>query len=400
MASIKIKFKPSTIENREGTVYYQIIHERRVRQLFTRYHIFEPEWDSERAAVIIGTDISRSMFIRSVRERIRWDMERLAMIVRRLEDCAIPYTSDDIITEFQQYAEEYSLFNYMEAVMLKLRHNGRVRTAETYRSTLSSFKKFREYEDIMLHELSSELMESYEGWLYNIGVSANTVSFYMRVLRAVYNRAVDDGKIENRRPFRHVYTGIGKTVKRALPLAVIRQIKELDLMLMPALDFARDMFVLSFMLRGMSFVDMAYLKKSDLVNGCLTYRRRKTGQLLLIEWTNEMQQILDKYPPNKSDYLLPIITGSEGDARIIYRNAGSRVNYALKHIARMVGVKIPLTLYVARHSWASAARTKGVPVGVISEGMGHNSESTTQIYLASLDMSEVNKANKLILASL
>lgn len=400
MASIKIKFKPSTIENREGTVYYQIIHERRVRQLFTRYHIFEPEWDSERSAVIIGTDISRSMFIRSVRERIRWDMERLAMIVRRLEDCAIPYTSDDIITEFQQYAEEYSLFNYMEAVMLKLRHNGRVRTAETYRSTLSSFKKFREYEDIMLHELSSELMESYEGWLYNIGVSANTVSFYMRVLRAVYNRAVDDGKIENRRPFRHVYTGIGKTVKRALPLAVIRQIKELDLMLMPALDFARDMFVLSFMLRGMSFVDMAYLKKSDLVNGCLTYRRRKTGQLLLIEWTNEMQQILDKYPPNKSDYLLPIIKGCEGDARIIYRNAGSRVNYALKHIARMVGVKIPLTLYVARHSWASAARTKGVPVGVISEGMGHNSESTTQIYLASLDMSEVNKANKLILASL
>lgn len=66
----------------------------------------------------------------------------------------------------------------------------------------------------------------------------------------------------------------------------------------------------------------------------------------------------------------------------------------------MVGIKIPLTMYVARHSWASAAKSKGIPLSVISEGMGHDSEATTQIYLASLDTAIVDKANSLIISSL
>ena len=150
----------------------------------------------------------------------------------------------------------------------------------------------------------------------------------------------------------------------------------------------------------MSFIDMAYLRKSDLTNGYITYRRRKTGQRLTIAWTKEMQAILDKYPENKSDYLLPVIRTPGINDRWAYRNVGYNINYGLKAIARMVGVTMPLTLYVARHSWASAAKAKGVPLSVISEGMGHDSESTTQIYLASLDASVVDRANSLILSSL
>ncbi len=86
--------------------------------------------------------------------------------------------------------------------------------------------------------------------------------------------------------------------------------------------------------------------------------------------------------------------------RYAYRNTAYNINHNLKRIAEMVGVTIPLTLYVARHSWASAAKTKGIPVSVISEGMGHDSEATTQIYLASLDTSVVDRANSLILKSL
>lgn len=168
----------------------------------------------------------------------------------------------------------------------------------------------------------------------------------------------------------------------------------------PSLDFARDMFLMSFYLRGMSFIDMAFLKKSDLKNGYVTYRRRKTGQQLVIEWTKEMQMILDKYPENASDYLLPIIRNPATNERCTYRNAGYNINHNLKRIAGMIGVSIPLTLYVARHSWASAAKAKGIPLSVISEGMGHDSEATTQIYLASLDTSVVDKANSLILKSL
>ena len=152
----------------------------------------------------------------------------------------------------------------------------------------------------------------------------------------------------------------------------------------PSLDFARDMFLFSFYTRGMSFVDMAYLKKTDLQNGILTYRRRKTGQELSIKWEKCMAEIIAKYPENKTDFF----------------NALHLVNYHLKDLSEMLQLQRPLTMYVARHSWASAAKAKNVPLSVISEGMGHDSEATTQIYLASLETSVVDKANKMILGLL
>lgn len=400
MASIKVKFRPSTVANLEGTIYYQIIHERKVRQLLSDYKVFTTEWDESRSMVTTTQKSDRKSFILSIRERIRWDVERLTKIERKLDANGLTYTADDIIDEFNRYAHEYSLFNFMESVIAKLKQNGKVRTSETYKSTLNSIKKFREDEDVMLDCLTSEIMEAYEAWHHKRGVAPNTISFYIRILRAVYNRAVEDEIIENRNPFRHVYTGVDKTVKRALPLVVIKKIKLLDLSLTPSLDFARDMFLMSFYLRGMSFIDMAFLKKSDLKNGYVTYRRRKTNQQLIIEWTNEMQMILDKYPENASDYLLPIIRNPGTNERCTYLNMGYNINHNLKGIADMVGVQIPLTLYVARHSWASAAKAKGIPLSVISEGMGHDSEATTQIYLASLDISVVDKANSMILKSL
>lgn len=397
MASIKVKFRPSTVADHEGTIYYQIIHERKVRQLLSDYKVFPSEWDESRSMVTTTQKSERKAFILSIRERIRWDVERLNKIDKKLDANGLTYTADDVIDEFNRYTNEYSLFNFMESIIVRLKQNGKVRTSETYKSALSSFKKFRQDEDIMLDCLTSEIMEAYEAWHKNRGVAPNTISFYTRILRAVYNRAVDDDIIENRNPFKHVYTGVDKTVKRALPLPVIKKIKALDLSLNPSLDYARDMFLISFYLRGMSFIDMAFLKKSDLKNGHVTYRRRKTGQQLIIEWTKEMQMILDKYPENATDYLLPIIKNPGTNERCTYRNMGYNINHNLKKIAKMVGVQIPLTLYVARHSWASAAKAKGIPLSVISEGMGHDSEATTQIYLANLATSVVDRANSIIL---
>ncbi len=400
MASIKVKFRPSTVTDHEGTIYYQIIHERKQSQFFSNYHLFPSEWDDKHKMIVNNPRADRKSFIMSIRDRVRWDMERLVKIIRKLEDNGIEFTADDIILEFNRYAEKYSLFNFMENIIIRLRQNGRFRTSETYRVALNSFKKFRQGEDIMLDSITSEVMEAYEYWQRQRGISSNTISFYFRILRATYNRALDEEIIENRNPFRRVYTGIDKTVKRALPLRQIKKIKALDLSLTPELDHARDMFMMSFMLRGMSFIDMSYLRKTDLAQGYISYRRRKTGQLLIIRWTREMQQILDKYPENDSEYLLPIIRTSGVNERNVYRNVGYNINHNLKRIARMVGITIPLTLYVARHSWASIAKSKGVPLAVISEGMGHENEMTTRIYLASLETSAVDEANSLILSSL
>ncbi len=400
MASIKVKYRPSTIADHEGAIYYQIIHERKVRQLNTEYHVMPDEWDENRSMVTTKQSSERKSFILSVRERIRWDVERLTKIDKRLDAEGLSYTADDVIDEFRRYASEYSLFNFMESLIIKFKQHGKTRTSETYTAALNSFKKFREDEDIMLDCMTSEIMEAYEAWHKQRGNSPNTISFYTRILRAVYHRAVEDDIIENRNPFRHVYTGVDKTIKRALPLPSIKKIKALDLSLSPPLDYARDMFLMSFYLRGMSFIDMAYLKKTDLKNGSIVYRRRKTGQQLTIAWAPEMQAILDKYPDNPTQYLLPIIKTDGINERCAYRNIGYNINHNLKKIADLVRINIPLTMYVARHSWASAAKAKGIPLSVISEGMGHDSEATTQIYLASLDTSVVDKANSLILKSL
>lgn len=400
MASIKVKFRSSSVADHAGTLYYQIIHERKQRQLFTDYHVFPSEWDESRSMVTPSRTDERRSLIRSIRERIRWDIDRLIRIIRKLEVGGIAYSADDIVDEFNRYADEYSLFNFMESQIVKLKHNGKIRTAETYAAALNSFRKFRKDEDIMLDCITTEVMEAYEAWHQQRGVAQNTISFYIRILRAAYNRAVDQDIIEDRNPFRHVYTGVDKTVKRALPLSVIREIKSLDLTLLPALDFARDMFMMSFMLRGMSFIDMAYLRKSDLSNGYVTYRRRKTGQQLTIKWTTDMQKILDKYPENPTAYLLPILRTPGTNERYTYRNVGYSINHNFKAIAKEIGITIPLTMYVARHSWASAAKAKGIPLSIISEGMGHDSETTTRIYLASLDISAIDKANSIILSSL
>ena len=397
MTSIKVKFRPSTVDGKEGGLYFQIIHNRVVRQLNTDYKVFADEWDAESESIVINGN--RSNLMLGIQERLAWDLARLEKVVRTLETERRRFTADDVITMFHKLTKESSLFTFMHGVIAQLKQLGKVRTSETYTATLKNFMAFRENQDVPLDGISSDLMLLYEAYLKARGVRMNTISFYMRNLRAVYNRAVEKGLTQQNNPFRHVYTGVDKTVKRAIPIKAIKALKELDLSMKPSLDFARDMFLFSFYTRGMSFVDMAYLKKTDLQNGILTYRRRKTGQELSIKWEKCMAEIIAKYPENKTDFFLPIIT-KQGNERKQYDNALHLVNYHLKDLSEMLQLQRPLTMYVARHSWASAAKAKNVPLSVISEGMGHDSEATTQIYLASLETSVVDKANKMILGLL
>ena len=394
MASIKIKFRPSTVEGKEGGLYFQIIQNRVIRQMNTDYKIYAYEWDAEIESVVVSG--ARANILCSIRERMEWDLSRFERIVRQLEQERRKYTADDVITLFHKVTKETSLFSFMHSVIIQLRQLGKIRTSETYTATLKSFMEFREEHDVPLDGVNSDLMLLYEAHLKAKGVRMNTISFYMRMLRAVYNRAVEKELTPQKYPFRHVYTGVDKTVRRAVPVKVIKALKELNLSMKSSLDFARDMFMFSFYTRGMSFVDMAYLKKTDLQNGILTYCRRKTGQRLTVKWEKCMEEIIKKYPSNSSTYLLPIIK-EQGNERKQYDNALHLVNYRLKDLSGMLKLQRPLTMYVARHSWASVAKVRNVPLSVISEGMGHDSEKTTQIYLASLEASVVDKANKMIL---
>lgn len=274
---------------------------------------------------------------------------------------------------------------------------GKIRSAEIYSSVLNRFLLFRNGKELSLRRIDSSLIREYEAHLKVKGLCPNTVSFHMRTLCTIYNRAVEKGLTKQRSPFRHVYTGTCKTVKRAVGRESIRQIRDIDLQESPSQDFARDMFLFSFYTRGMSFVDMAYLKKKDLQNDILTYRRQKTGQQMQIHWEKQMQEILNKYDTGGTSYLLPIIRDTDKNIRRQYQTVSHRINRQLKDLGKKLGFSIPLTMYVARHSWASIAHSRNIPISVISKGMGHDSELTTQIYLTSLNTSEVDKANRKVI---
>ncbi|MDE6410630.1 MAG: site-specific integrase [Muribaculaceae bacterium] len=401
MASIKVKFRRSSVPDSAGTVYYQIIHKRIVRQLTTSFNIFPNEWDDKKGSVISNFHSSRYEIVKAIQNNILWDIKLLGQVfdtlITKRSDCS----TDDWASEFLCRKKRSSLFNFLNETITKLQKLGKARTAETYSAALASFRKFRKDEDILLHDIDSDIMEKYQAHLSLNGLTPNTISFYMRILRATYNRAVESGLIEQASPFRRVYTGVAKTVKRAISLRAVKAIKMLDLSQKPTLEFARDMFLFSFYTRGMSFVDIAYLKKSDFNNGTISYRRKKTGQLLHVACEKSVMLLIERYQAEvDSPYLLSIITKPDKDTRKQYHAKMYAINKSLKEVARLAKVDVPLTLYVARHSWASIAHIQNIPVSIISESMGHESEATTQIYLASLDVSAVNKANSQIIEAL
>lgn len=164
MASIKVKFRPSTNENKEGTIYYQIIQNRVIRQLKTDYRLFMHEWNEEESS-IIATNNRRQNYIQSIEKRIDWDIKRLQSIIKQLENKRVKYTTDDIISTFQKPANEQSLFNFMQGIIAQLRQMGKQCTLETYRCTLKSFMQFREDKDVLLADIDSDLMLMYEAYL-------------------------------------------------------------------------------------------------------------------------------------------------------------------------------------------------------------------------------------------
>ena len=245
MASVKVKLRPSTVNGREGTLYYQIIHNRVVRQINTEYKLFVSEWDCHSETVVLhhlSPEQERNNYLLSISSRIRWDKDRLNKIIHTLSQ-SDTFMTDDIVVRFREGRQEQSFNDYICQQIARLKRLGKIRTSETYTAALRSFSGFMNDKEVLFDQLNADLIAEYEAYLKGRGNSPNTVSFYMRILKAVYNRAVEDRLTEQRHPFKSVYTGVEKTMKRALSLNDIRCIKGLDLSLKSNLDYARDMFL-------------------------------------------------------------------------------------------------------------------------------------------------------------
>lgn len=290
---------------------------------------------------------------------------------------------------------------FIEEQIKQLREEHRFGTANNYEKTMRSLESFVRNKKLTFTNFNEQLIADYNAYLISKGLMRNSISFYMRNLRAIYNKAVKQKIVKKKELFSEVYTGIDKTRKRAVDERLISKLYNLKLDNNDVLSLTRDIFIFSYCMRGMSFVDIAYLKKTDISNGVISYCRRKTGQLMNVRIESCMQRIINKYKENASEYIFPIIKSDDkGEAYKQYRSGINIYNRNLGILSDMIGSGCKLSSYTARHSWATAARKHDVPISVISAGMGHSSETTTQIYLKSIEDDVVDRANAEIINKL
>lgn len=288
--------------------------------------------------------------------------------------------------------------DYYQHQIQETRKEGRFSTAANYQTALRSFLRFLDGKPLRLNELTPALVSQYERWLKSTHISMNTISCYLRSLRAVYNKAVEEKRVTDLQPFEEVYTGYPSTDKRSLRIEDIRKLQELPLASHNSLQLVRDLFLFCLFACGIPFVDMAFLRKSQIDDeGYLTYRRRKTNQQIHLKLPPCALEIVHRYRTDDTDYVFPILTRTQPEeAYRQYREQLRTYNRRLKELGRLAGITHKLTSYVSRHSWASLAYEQNADVSVISKGLGHTSSRTTQIYIKGIDDTRLEEANQKI----
>ena len=288
----------------------------------------------------------------------------------------------------------------------RLRKEGRHSTAHVYKNALFSFSKFCGTSNVSFRQITRERLRRYGQYLYECGLKPNTISTYMRMLRSIYNRGVDMHQAPYVHGlFRDVFTGVDTRQKKAIPIGELHMLLNKD----PQSEKLRRTQAIAnllFQFCGMPFSDLAHLEKSNLERGLLKYNRTKTGTPMSIEVLESAQDAIgglynksDARSSGYPDYLFRILSGAykrnEEGAYREYQSALRRFNNELKSLSRKLRLHSPVTSYTLRHSWATTAKYRGVPIEMISESLGHKSIKTTQIYLKGFELEERTKVNKL-----
>ena len=286
----------------------------------------------------------------------------------------------------------------------RLRKEGRHSTAHVYKNALFSFSKFCGTSNVSFRQVTRERLRRYGQYLYECGLKPNTISTYMRMLRSIYNRGVEAGSAPYvPRLFHDVYTGVDVRQKKALPAGELHRLLYED----PKSERLRrtqTIAALMFQFCGMSFADLAHLEKSALDQSVLRYNRIKTKTPMSVEVLDTARGMINQLRSNQEpipdcpDYLFDILCGNKKrkDERAYreYQSALRRFNNCLKDLARALRLNSPVSSYTLRHSWATTAKYRGVPIEMISESLGHKSIKTTQIYLKGFELRERTEVNK------
>lgn len=391
MASVKILlYTTKTYKDGSHPIVIQLIKDRK-RKLMTIGSALPDEWDFESQL-----PNNRHSLKKELKGSIKRKKNAVERAIIELDDRAKPYSLDDIIDKLGLVKQSTSFKGYSNKLIEQLKSAKRFGNARAYTDAQTAFLAFNKGKDIDLSSITQKKLIQFEESLETKGLRVNSISVYLRTIRAIYNKAIKEELVnENHYPFKNFKIRKETTVKRALAKEDIKSILEHDLGGNPDLELARDIFLFSFYNRGMSFIDICYLTNRSVNGGRIAYRRKKTKQVFSIKLTNEAKKIIEKYAGGEpSNHIFPIL--KKDDEYKSYRTGIRILNKHLKKIGTDLELETPLTSYVARHSWATIAKRSGIPTAVISEGLGHDSELTTQIYLDSFENETLDNANEVI----
>ena len=415
MASIHLILRPSSKEGRHaGSLSLRVVHNRKSRMIVTGCRLYPEEWDAEHQTIFHPIhDPGRAAALAGIETKAATGVALLEDIVASLDKQG-PYTVEDVLKRYRRKTDDGKLSGYVESLVPELERAGQHRLLRAYRTVASELVKYNKGEDIPLAHINACLTKGFESDLKKRGRRPNTISFYMRNLRAIYNRAVASRRIpagaEN--PFAGVYTQVKTTVKRALTEDETTRLYGIHFDALRAqhvphspeyqyvehLYFAWRLFMFCFQAQGMCFIDMAHLRKEHIKDGVCRYYRQKTGQQIEVAVNEGMRQIIEGFASEVRDspYLFPIIKHEGALARRDYESALRTQNRRLQALSKLAGIGRRISTHVARHTFATITRGGGIPTQVISEMLGHTTEKMTHNYFASLDHSVSEQAYRII----
>lgn len=398
MASIKtILYKGKLLKDGSRPIIIQIIHERQTIRLSLGHGVEEEFWDKKTGKVLDSHRNSKAL-----NALILQKLAEAEKMVLKLETEKEDFSIEEVQTRVRKRKPKFSFYGYTEKLIDEMKTARRFGNAKMYQYTLAAVKNYSTKPDLMFPEIDFQFLKSFESaYLSKEGNSINGISVYLRTIRAIFNRAIHEGVIESKvYPFSKFKIKSKNTLKRAISREDILKIKNVELVNDTEIWHSKNYFLFSFYAIGMSWADLAQIKVKSINNDRLFYTRMKTGKEYSIKLTEAALDIVNHYihGKKKDDYLFPIIkrTADPLDTIKDINNSLKTHNKNLKKIAEIAGVNSNLTSYVSRHSWASIANFSGVPIGIISEGLGHNDIKTTQTYLANFEYTDIDKANELI----
>jgi len=314
------------------------------------------------------------------------------------------YTAASLVASKTNQITARSVGGFYAELVKQLDRANRINYARSFKHTWYSLKKFCGNDlDFPFSDMDVEFLRKYEKWLKDLNYTEVTISHIFRNVRTTYNRAIAEKcALKSSYPFNEfkVSKFDVSTQKRAIPKDAIKKVMAVDLNKeLFYTQFARDVFIFSYLCGGINFTDISSLKISNLTESKLVYIRKKTKKKIKTPLSNEALQIIQKYAADKSkpsDYIFPILDDKFHKTEVQKFNRSQkilrRVNLALKKVAKLAGINANLTTYVARHSFATVLKNSGVNIALISETLGHSDITTTQIYLDSFESEQISDA--------